>query len=185
MMTTCSCGKPSSHTIYDDGFKKFQCCECYIKAGNPPADWHPLCMKTYNEMMTSERLKRRVFLLSGWRRWLATKAPDEHAMQKSIIESRKGGNWAVLVANDCAALEYQRLEFRNRRASGRCHNIQTYRDRAHHARRVANDVRMFLRPGGDDGLLWDETFSWIWFKAPVQCYVNQDKDDGSWYIMSS
>lgn len=177
----CSCGKPASHTIYG-GVKKFQCCECYVKAGNPPADWHSLCMATYNKMMTSERLKRRVFLLSGWRRWLATKAPAEREHQEYIKNSRKGGNWAILVASDCAALEYQRLEFRQRRASGRDHYMDRYRERAQLAHQVKNDVRMCLRPGGDDGLLWDETFDWIWFKAPVQCYVNQDQDDGSWYM---
>lgn len=26
------------------------CCECYVKEDNPPADWHPECMKTYEEM---------------------------------------------------------------------------------------------------------------------------------------
>lgn len=24
------------------------CCECYVKAGNPPADWHVICIATYN-----------------------------------------------------------------------------------------------------------------------------------------
>jgi hypothetical protein len=24
------------------------CCECYVKAGNPPADWHLVCMATYD-----------------------------------------------------------------------------------------------------------------------------------------
>lgn len=27
-----------------------QCCGCYVKAGNPPADWHTVCMRTYAEM---------------------------------------------------------------------------------------------------------------------------------------
>jgi len=26
------------------------CCECYVKEGNPPADWHPKCMETYKKM---------------------------------------------------------------------------------------------------------------------------------------
>lgn len=25
------------------------CCECYVRRGNPPSDWHPLCMRTFYE----------------------------------------------------------------------------------------------------------------------------------------
>lgn len=25
------------------------CCECYVKEGNPPADWHTVCMRVYKE----------------------------------------------------------------------------------------------------------------------------------------
>jgi len=46
----CACGKLSSHTFWIKGCVKVNmCCECYVLAGNPPADWHQGCMKTYNE----------------------------------------------------------------------------------------------------------------------------------------
>jgi hypothetical protein len=33
----CECGQPARHW---DSNGPSQCCACYIKAGNPPADWH-------------------------------------------------------------------------------------------------------------------------------------------------
>jgi hypothetical protein len=27
--------------------KVYQCCECYVKEGNPPSDWHSGCMLAY------------------------------------------------------------------------------------------------------------------------------------------
>lgn len=27
----------------------YLCCVCYVNEGNPPADWHSLCMKTYEQ----------------------------------------------------------------------------------------------------------------------------------------
>lgn len=30
--------------------EKNLCCECYVKAGNPPSDWHPDCMRTFGEI---------------------------------------------------------------------------------------------------------------------------------------
>lgn len=128
--------------------------------------------------------ERRIFLLSGWRRWLAAHAVSEHERQQTIIKERPRRNWAVLVADDCAALEYQRLEYRIQRASGRAsgNQLDRYRARAHLAAQVRRDVKLYLRPGGgpggDDGILWD---CWIdWWKAPVQCYAHQDPDDGGW-----
>lgn len=26
------------------------CCRCYVRSGSAPADWHPLCVKTYAEI---------------------------------------------------------------------------------------------------------------------------------------
>ena len=134
-------------------------------------------------MNSIDRLERRIFLLSGWRRWLGSRGVKEMQRQKEIIKERDGGIWAILVADDLIALEYQRLEFRKKRARRGSRNISRYRERAHLARQIKNDVRLFLRPGGADGELWDETFDWTWYKAPARVYVNQDPDDGSYYMI--
>ena len=49
----CACGKRSSHGIWKNGKNFYQCCECYIKDGNPPADWHDDCMKAYRDLKQS------------------------------------------------------------------------------------------------------------------------------------
>lgn len=56
MTRMCDCGKPARHEAsYLDGRKVvLQCCECYVKEGNPPADWHSDCMIAF-ERLTSER----------------------------------------------------------------------------------------------------------------------------------
>jgi len=34
------------HTVSKpDTIKRYLCCECHIKDGGSPADWHPKCMK--------------------------------------------------------------------------------------------------------------------------------------------
>lgn len=40
-------GRPSQHRIGLDGYL---CCECFVKDGNAPADWHTNCMRTYREL---------------------------------------------------------------------------------------------------------------------------------------
>lgn len=35
------CGTAASHRVG----AIVTCCRCYVRAGNPPADWHPACMK--------------------------------------------------------------------------------------------------------------------------------------------
>jgi hypothetical protein len=37
------CGRPSSHHC---GLKRL-CCACYVRIGNPPANWHLGCMATF------------------------------------------------------------------------------------------------------------------------------------------
>jgi len=44
--TQCACGKEYSHTITLNRKTTRMCCECYVKAGYPPADWHKDCMET-------------------------------------------------------------------------------------------------------------------------------------------
>ncbi len=36
-----NCGGVAMHRVNDNVL----CCECYIKTGNSPADWHPDCLK--------------------------------------------------------------------------------------------------------------------------------------------
>jgi len=48
------CRRPASHSTSIHGHTLRRCCECYVKDGNPPADWHPLCMITYNQMRDDE-----------------------------------------------------------------------------------------------------------------------------------
>lgn len=43
----CECGSIASHTVYGWGKDKRLCCACYVKAGNPPTDWHIGCMRAY------------------------------------------------------------------------------------------------------------------------------------------
>lgn len=50
-MTTKVCtkcgGKPAKHK-YGDG--QDLCCECHVKNGSAPANWHDDCMKAYREL---------------------------------------------------------------------------------------------------------------------------------------
>lgn len=39
-----------THTIGDKGY----CCKCYVVNGNPPADWHTLCIETYNKQTNTQ-----------------------------------------------------------------------------------------------------------------------------------
>ena len=48
------CGKPASHDFGGGMGKYSMCCVCYVKAGNPPADWHPECMLTYKAIAKAE-----------------------------------------------------------------------------------------------------------------------------------
>lgn len=38
---TCACGRPANHWVGGVHL----CCECHVKAGHAPADWHPDCMR--------------------------------------------------------------------------------------------------------------------------------------------
>ena len=40
----------AKHITWSSDEEFHQCCGCYIIEGNPPVDWHPDCMKTYNEL---------------------------------------------------------------------------------------------------------------------------------------
>lgn len=65
---------------------------------------------------SAEQLQRRIFLLYGWGRWLALRASQTLEQQEHILKTRKGGRWAILVADDYWACQYQRLHFRLQRA---------------------------------------------------------------------
>jgi hypothetical protein len=38
------------HQRYHAGGIEHLCCGCYVRAGNPPADWHRVCVQTWNEL---------------------------------------------------------------------------------------------------------------------------------------
>lgn len=42
------------HRRDNDGW----CCQCYVEAGNPPADWHQGCMETYRRI-SNQTLNRK------------------------------------------------------------------------------------------------------------------------------
>lgn len=46
--------RPARHSIYQHGKERTLCCECYVKEGNPPADWHSGCMETYHAMKSNK-----------------------------------------------------------------------------------------------------------------------------------
>jgi len=39
----------ASHKLWKADAYVILCCECYVGAGYPPADWHSACMKAYND----------------------------------------------------------------------------------------------------------------------------------------
>jgi len=47
-MKKCKCGKAAMHESWSAKTGNvYQCCECYVKEGNPPSDWHSGCMLAY------------------------------------------------------------------------------------------------------------------------------------------
>jgi len=44
---TITCGKCHKHQAMHHQGSKHLCCECWVREGNPPADWHSVCMKVY------------------------------------------------------------------------------------------------------------------------------------------
>lgn len=42
------CTKCGNHPASHFG-SRCLCCRCYVGEGNPPADWHPVCMQAYAE----------------------------------------------------------------------------------------------------------------------------------------
>ena len=45
--------RPAMHTKWEGEKKTRLCCQCHIKQGHPPAEWHPLCMEAYNSSKDS------------------------------------------------------------------------------------------------------------------------------------
>ena len=45
----CGSKKNVLHQIWPPNEEKpsWYCCKCYVDGGNPPANWHPECMRTY------------------------------------------------------------------------------------------------------------------------------------------
>lgn len=41
------------HEVCGENGIEHECCECHVKGGHPPADWHYLCMKTKRELKTA------------------------------------------------------------------------------------------------------------------------------------
>ena len=56
--TVAGCGRRVGHRIWDgrDGSRHDLCCYHYVMAGNCPADWHPICMATYNQMKEEKKI---------------------------------------------------------------------------------------------------------------------------------
>lgn len=54
MKEKCECGTISSHTVFEKGKKKRLCCACYVRAGNPPADWHTGCMREVGKTVVTK-----------------------------------------------------------------------------------------------------------------------------------
>lgn len=51
----CKCGKPSTHEMWSAKTGNvYQCCECHIKSGGAPADWHSGCMVAYKKLKEVE-----------------------------------------------------------------------------------------------------------------------------------
>ena len=46
------CKEKFANHRFGDG--RHLCCECYVKEGNPPADWHPVCMETYRKLQQDD-----------------------------------------------------------------------------------------------------------------------------------
>jgi len=59
---------------------------------------------------------RSVFLLTGWGRFLANHLCAYKERQQYIKSVRAEGSWAIMAADDYWALQYQRLDFRIKRA---------------------------------------------------------------------
>lgn len=60
-MNLCKCGQPASHTMGD----KRMCCDCYVREGNPPADWHAGCMRTWKSIKKAINIRESI-LVGAW-----------------------------------------------------------------------------------------------------------------------
>ena len=38
------------HRWWETPSDQHLCCKCYVELGHAAADWHPLCMETYNNI---------------------------------------------------------------------------------------------------------------------------------------
>ena len=50
--------RPAMHTIgrwWKTPQDEYLCCICYVRKGNPPADWHLECVKMYNKIKNWRR----------------------------------------------------------------------------------------------------------------------------------
>jgi hypothetical protein len=48
----CKCGKEANHWEGNKGY----CCKCWVDSDNPPADWHPDCLRA--EKNKARRIKK-------------------------------------------------------------------------------------------------------------------------------
>lgn len=51
-----ACDTCGQHQIMHGIGTAGECCGCHVKGGNPPAEWHVVCMETYHNInQTSDR----------------------------------------------------------------------------------------------------------------------------------
>lgn len=127
------------------------------------------------------RLYARIFLLSGWRRWLAYLAVQIKKRMEEVEASRPRGRRGIAVETDVWALEWQRLRHKMWRATGRSSSEDA--QQAQRAKRCRDDVFLFLCPPGESEE-WEEAFCDRWWDAPVRSYLEQSMEDGSWSYRS-
>jgi len=51
-----NCGGHAMHRVNND----VMCCECYIKSGHSPADWHPECCKWHLKLHPPKKWKFKI-----------------------------------------------------------------------------------------------------------------------------
>lgn len=149
----------------------------------------------------ASRLERRVFLLVGWGRWLATVGRALEVELSAVVEerARRGlgratysgatprGSFGIAVDDDACARRWQQIQHQLARARvpfHGAHHVIPRRDveRAAEARALEKDVLLYLAPSDpDDRELWLGEVDW--WRAPESYCVQQDQSDGSYSII--
>lgn len=58
MQEICDCGKPAMHTVSYRDKTSHLCCECNVRGGGAPADWHRGCMEAFREIEQEKAAKK-------------------------------------------------------------------------------------------------------------------------------